>query len=154
MKKVFYSILFATLLLGLTGCGGDKTTDFSPEETVKQIEKKVELPAADPITETLLSDLYNVDPKQVEAYAGLHPVTNVQATEIVILKMKDTSAADAALKAMEQYGNNVEEQWSMYLPEQYELAKNRIVKAKDNVVYFIVAEKPDEVEAVIENAMK
>lgn len=100
------------------------------------------------ITTENLSTLFNINADDVEEVVGKMAMMNVQASRYFIIKAKD-DAVDSVKKQVEDYGNSYEQQWEMYLPEQYELVKQRKIGVKGNYVYFIVAENAAELEALI-----
>lgn len=100
------------------------------------------------VTTENLSTLFNINADEVEDVVGKMAMMNVQASRYFIIKAKD-DAVDSVKKQVEDYGNSYEQQWEMYLPEQYELVKQRKIGVIGNYVYFIVAENAAELEALI-----
>ena len=68
---------------------------------------------------------------------------NVHASMFVIIKATD-GKVEEVLQKVETYATNYEAQWERYLPEQFELVKNREVGKTGNYVYMIVAENASE----------
>ena len=100
------------------------------------------------ITMENLTTLFNINAENVEEVVGKMAMMNVQASRYFIIKAKDGSV-DTVKQQVEDYGNSYEQQWATYLPEQYELVKQRKIGVKGNFVYFIVAENVAELEALI-----
>ena len=100
------------------------------------------------ITMENLTTLFNINAENVEEVVGKMAMMNVQASRYFIIKAKDGSV-DTVKQQVEDYGNSYEQQWATYLPEQYELVKQRKIGVKGNFVYFIVAENAAELEALI-----
>ena len=95
-----------------------------------------------------LTTLLNINADEVEEVVGKMAMMNVQASRYFIIKAKD-GAVDSVKQQVEDYGNSYEQQWATYLPEQYELVKQRKIGVKGNYVYFIVAENAQDLEALI-----
>ena len=79
---------------------------------------------------------------------------NVKSNELAIIKVKDSSKVEEIKKSVEKRGEDLEKQWSNYLPNQYELVKKRKIEAIGNYVILIIDEKADEIEEIIESKLK
>ena len=106
-----------------------------------------ELATTDVTVETLEAVL-QINADEVEEVIGKMPMMNVQASMYVVIKAKE-GAVDSVKTKVENYGTAYEEQWATYLPEQYELVKQRKSGVKGNYVYLIVSENAAELEALI-----
>lgn len=100
------------------------------------------------ITTEELSSLYGINTENVEQVIGKMPMMNVQASMYVLIQAKD-GAVDTVKAELDQYATKYEEQWSTYLPEQYELVKNRKTGVVGNTVYMIIAENAETLEQEI-----
>ena len=61
---------------------------------------------------------------------------------MAIIKVKDSSKVEEIKKSVEKRGEDLEKQWSNYLPNQYELVKKkRKIEAIGNYVILIIDEK-------------
>lgn len=100
------------------------------------------------ITIESLPTLFNINADEVEEVVGKMAMMNVQASRYFIIKAKD-GAVESVKKQVEDYGNSYEQQWATYLPEQYELVKQRKIGVKGNYVYFIIAENAADLENLI-----
>ena len=100
------------------------------------------------ITMDTLSSMYQITADEVDEVIGKMPMMNVQASMYLVIKAKD-GAVDSVKTKVENYGTAYEEQWATYLPEQYELVKQRKTGVKGNYVYLIVSENATDLEALI-----
>ena len=100
------------------------------------------------ITMDTLSSMYQITADEVDEVIGKMPMMNVQASMYLVIKAKD-GAVDSVKTKVENYGTAYEEQWATYLPEQYELVKQRKTGVKGNYVYLIVSENAADLEALI-----
>lgn len=172
MKK----LLALALILGLilTGCTKknptpEPTPTPTPEATpevneptpsdsellnsVNGVIANYELPGFMEMTDAELETLYMIAPADVEDYAILKPMMNVQASEIIVVTAKD-GKLDTVKENIDKYMKAQEENWSTYLPAQYELVKNRVVKEVGNTYIVVVAEEAEKIAADIEAAIK
>lgn len=100
------------------------------------------------ITMETLNSMYQITQDEVDEVIGKMPMMNVQASMYLVIKAKD-GAVDSVKTKVENYGTDYEEQWSTYLPDQYELVKQRKIGVKGNYVYLIISENAADLEALI-----
>ena len=100
------------------------------------------------ITTEELGSLYGINTENVEKVVGKMPMMNVQASMYLIIEAKE-GTVDTIKAELDEYATQYEEQWSTYLPEQYELVKNRKTGVVGNTVYLIIAENAETLEQEI-----
>lgn len=100
------------------------------------------------ITTEELGSLYGINTENVEKVVGKMPMMNVQASMYLIIQAKE-GTVDTVKAELDAYATQYEEQWSTYLPEQYELVKNRKTGVVGNTVYLIIAENAETLEQEI-----
>lgn len=159
-KKVIGIIIAAVLLIAVTvGIVAIKLSkeDVSTGKTeinLKDLEEKIsnmapfnEMATMD-IDNTILVDVFQLDDSHVESYIGKMPIMNVHASMYLIIEANDGKAEEVKEK-LEVYAEAYEANWERYLPEQYELVKDRKLGVQGDYVYLIIAESADEIEALI-----
>ncbi len=170
MKKILALALIAGMML--TGCSKKEepvpTPSATPEitptpesdssesglsKTVSDVLANYELPGFMNVTSAEVKDLYSIDPEEIEEMAIYKPMMNVHATEIIVITAKE-GKLESVKEAVEAYMSTQEENWSTYLPEQYELVQNRIVKEVGNTLIVVVAEEAEKIAADLEAALQ
>ena len=101
------------------------------------------------ITVETLNTMYQITADEVDAVIGKMPMINVQASMYLVIQAKD-GAVDSVKAKVDSYATSYEQQWERYLPEQYELVKQRKTGVKGNYVYLIVSENAADLEALIQ----
>ena len=101
--------------------------------------------AAMDITSDLLEGIYGIN---VEKVAGKAPMMNVHASMYMLLQAKE-GTVDTVKAELDKYLTQYEQQWSTYLPAQYELVKNRKAAVVGNTIYVIIAENAETLEQEI-----
>lgn len=94
------------------------------------------------------SAMFLVDSFKIKSLIGKVPIVNTKASMYVIIQADEDNLQDIKL-ALESYGTEYETQWKTYLPDQYELVKNREIGIISNYVYMIVSENPDKIVKLI-----
>ena len=100
------------------------------------------------ITTEELGSLYGINTENVEKVVGKMPMMNVQASMYLIIQAKE-GKVNTVKAELDAYATQYEEQWSTYLPAQYELVKNRKMGVVGNTVYMIIAENAETLEQEI-----
>ncbi len=157
MKKTVLSVIVAIVIIVavvvgayfiLNGSEEEKTIDLNTaSQTLSNSSPFNELSTID-ITIDVLSSVYGINTQNVENVIGKMPMMNVQASMYLLIQAKD-GTAETVKSELDQYATKYEEQWSTYLPEQYELVKNRKTGIVGNVVYMIIAENAETLEQEI-----
>ena len=164
-KKVIYVLIVLVVIIAVAVAvyflttqnqqesGGDNannlTIDLQALNTTLSSQPPFNEMATMDITMETLNTMYQITADEVEAVIGKMPMMNVQASMYLVIQAKE-GAVDSVKTKVENYGTAYEEQWATYLPEQYELVKQRKSGVKGNYVYLIVSENAADLEALIQ----
>lgn len=151
MKKLI-SILTVVMcgvvvMAGCSGKGASASTKMKDGNTVQTvIDKIVEdvgiaMPA--PLDDTILQDMYYVDPADVEAYAGQLSTVMISADNIVAVHAKD-GKIDTVKAALEKRLGDVRSSFEQYLPEQSVKAQKGQVIVKGNYAFLLILGESEE----------
>ncbi len=157
MKKNVLSVILAIVIIVVVVVGAyfilngnqkEKSLDLNTaSQTLSNSAPFNELSTMD-ITIDLLSSVYGINTENVENVIGKMPMMNVQASMYLLIQAKE-GTVETVKSELDQYATKYEEQWSTYLPEQYELVKNRKTGIVGNTVYLIIAENAETLEQEI-----
>lgn len=89
-----------------------------------------------------LSSRYGIDASLTEEFLVRIPTMMVNANEYAIIKPAKGKKAEVKRK-MSEYFEKLENQWSTYLPDQYDLVKNRYEKEYGEYLIYIVSTDND-----------
>ena len=104
--------------------------------------------AAMDITSDLLEGIYGINPANVEKVVGKAPMMNVHSSMYMLIQAKE-GTVETVKTELDKYLEQYEQQWSTYLPAQYELVKNRKEAVVGNTIYVIIAENAETLEQEI-----
>ena len=165
-KKVIIMIVVAVLLIAVVVAVAAlkaSNVDVSKEKegtTAKEeinLEKlNEELAAMPPFDEmatmdvdsTMLSDVFQVEEDLLEGYVGKFPMMMVHASMYLVVEAKD-GEVETVKEQVETYATAYEAQWEHYLPEQYDLVKDRKCGVSGNFVYLFIGESVEEMEKLM-----
>lgn len=97
-----------------------------------------------------IKDILNIESNDVEEFLMKTPAMMVQSNTYIIAKPSQ-GKEEVVKGAIDEYMTKLEEQWSMYLPAQYELVKNRKVEKIGDYLVYIVSSNNDLVFDTIKN---
>ena len=103
---------------------------------------KNEMPALIDLDSDTLSAVYGISSSDLESYICKMPMMATHATEFFIAKVKD-GKMDTVKAAVEKHQDDLEAQWSQYLPEQLELVKNYKLVTNGNYILFAISDQVD-----------
>lgn len=128
----------------------DENISISLDELDKKIEQtnEFEFLKMNAITDDEASAKFLIDKFKIKNIIGREPIVHTKSGMYVVIQTDSDNIQDVKL-ALESYGREYEEQWKTYLPDQYELVKNREIGVKGNYVYMIVSESPEKILELI-----
>ena len=102
------------------------------------------------VPEEALEMTFGINPELVEEYTAKVPMMIVNSNMYLIVKPKEGKENEVK-EAINTYMKNLEDQWSTYLPDQYELVKNRKEEKVGNYLVYIVSNDNEAVYKAIKN---
>ncbi|MEG2322227.1 MAG: DUF4358 domain-containing protein [Bacilli bacterium] len=102
------------------------------------------------VTKEQMKDVLNLDAGSVDEFLMAMPMMMIQSNTYIIVKPV-AGKTDDVKKALDAYMLKLEEQWKTYLPDQYELVKNRKVVTLGDYIIYIASSNNDLVYETIKN---
>lgn len=140
----------------------DKIEDYSiyvidnePDEIIERIKntKGVVFQSLIEIKKADLENLLNVKESWVEESLVMNSAVMINANQYIIIKPVKDKYEDVK-KAIENYMAELEKQWKNYLPDQYDLVKNRKVEKFGDYLIYIISNDNEAVYKKIESLGK
>lgn len=125
-----------------------KTKTYKASKVMKAALKGIELPSMMDMTDDMMADTYGINKKLLSSYSVKMPMMITHATECSVFVVKKKASVKQVKKGIEKRVKALEETWSQYLPDQYELVQNYKVVVKGKCVLFVIAEDAD---AIVKN---
>lgn len=87
----------------------------------------------------MIKRFYGLDPAAFEACVLYYPTTNMQAEELLLIKLRDVSQGEQVRAAIESRLETQKASFDGYGIEQYDmLTNNAVVEVRGNFVLFVV----------------
>lgn len=103
-----------------------------------------------PVETEQMKDILDIDSSMVLEFDMKMPMMIVHSNTYIIVKPSEGNE-EIVKEKIDTYMEKLEEQWSTYLPEQYELVKNRKEEKLGDYLIYIVSTDNDKVFEVIKN---
>ena len=124
LSFIRYGMLMLLVVFIVALLGADKTSETKIETVEKAVEKEVPL-----------TGMHSVQSQGVVLYIS---DSNMGAEELLIVKLADTSQAEAVESAVQTRIENQENSFEGYGVEQYQLLQEHVLDVEGNYVFFMV----------------
>lgn len=136
-----------------TDSSADSAASAGAKGVVDALDAAIGIAMPSEIDDTLLKELFYIDPADVDEYYGKMSVTNTSADNVIAVKPKPDKK-DAVKQSLERRLADVQASFEMYLPEQYEKAlKGRVYERGDYVLLLILGESTDTFDSDMQKAL-
>ena len=168
MKKIWTLTLALALTMGLlVGCGGNTTSTKTPEELTQLYSDAItnnggEMVEYNPVisqaqdgdqSQIILESL-GLAAEDMEAFGISMSMMNVKAYGIAAV-MPAQDKAETVKQALQDYIDRQQQNFEMYLQDQYEVAKNaKLETLKDGTILMVMCEDQDTVFNAISTAIE
>lgn len=151
---IFSLIIVFTAVL--VGCGASETQGNpakapSAYNIGAQIKASIDLSEMEELSGSQkLQRLYDISSEDIEEYWIMTPSSNIKAREIVIIKAKDSDKVDDIVGKLEARIDRQANSFKDYIPEEYFLIQDSVLKSRDNFVLLVISEDPEAVEKIFD----
>ena len=154
-KNVFaLTVIMVIILTLLTGCSSKDTTSKEPsiDEIDQNINDDVDISNMVESDSDKLEKLYDIDIDKVENFKLYTAKTNIEANELLILKVKNEEDIG---DIKEDINDRIESQTNSfkdYLPDEYFLIEKHVLKSNGNYIIFIISEEAEKIESLFDKS--
>ncbi|GAA0731957.1 DUF4358 domain-containing protein [Clostridium oceanicum] len=153
--KIFALLLSLTFISSLfSSCSIIHFKSPKVSEIITNIKKNNDLSSLNKSTKSKLRKLYGISYKTLEDFALYIPKTNMEANELLILKVKNQDDIDSIKERIEKRIEKQSNTFKDYAPNQYELLENHILKVKGPYLIFIVSKNANNIMININDSFK
>lgn len=96
---------------------------------------------------------YGIDPNEIESYIYMAPKSNMNASEILILKCKPEYASNIMARIQKRIDSQ-SNSFKTYAKDQYEIISNSELKKKGDYIYFISSNDMETVNNLIKECYR
>lgn len=158
LKKIIKRILVLSFITSIIpmfqGCSFIQVKNPNLSDIVENIEKVSDLSVMQKENKSKLRKFYSINSRDLEDFVLYAPKTNMEANEILILKVKNQDDIDKLQELIEKRIENQSESFKNYEPEQYDLLENRTLKVKGKYIILVVSKDVDKIIKAINDSFE
>ncbi|MBC8535722.1 DUF4358 domain-containing protein [Feifania hominis] len=126
----------------------------TPEEIVDKVKLTYPSSGTMSLSDSELKTFYGIDPSLLESYCVEIPTMNINAHEIAVFLLKDSADSKAVMEACKTRAEAIQKTFEDYLPDQFDIASNPVIKSSGRYVYFVIDENAEEIGKIISGCIK
>ena len=116
----------------------DKTSNASLEDVTKNVVDAIDLEGMEESNNQMFRKFYGLNAGDYEGVTLYAPASNMDAEEILIIKLKDSSQAEAVTAAVNKRLETQKSSFEGYGIEQFDLLKDHILDVQGNFILYVV----------------
>lgn len=117
---------------------GTKESNASLKTVADKVIKNIDTKTMEESTNRMFKKFYGLNANDYEGVFLYAPVTNMDAEELLIIKLKDSSQADSVTAAVSKRLETQKSSFEGYGVEQFDLLENHILDVQGNFILYIV----------------
>lgn len=159
ISNIIYTIIRILLVAGLIGAIilyvfiRSSESSAAPEDVFLQVTAAVHSEKMEPSTDRYFKKYYGLNAADYEDVLYYAPVSNMDAEELLVVKLKDTDQAEALTEAILKRQADKEQSFEGYAPEQYALARDYLLDVQGNYVLFVIDPDAEAIDAAFAGAL-
>ncbi|MBU3129382.1 DUF4358 domain-containing protein [Clostridium tagluense] len=153
-NKIYILCLVPFIGAIFQGCALIQTKNPEIPEIIACIQKVSDLSPMEKGNKTKLRKLYSISTTGLEDFALYAPKSNMEANEILILKVKNQDDIDDLLESIESRIEKQSSSFKDYSPDQYELLENHNLEVKGKYIILNVSKDVDKITTAVNESFK
>ena len=123
------------------------------QEVFDKVSATVESEKMELSTDRYFKKYYGLNAADYDGVLYYAPVSNMDAEELLIVKLKSTDQAEELTEAILKRQAGKEQSFEGYAPEQYALAQDYILDVKGNYILFVIDPNAEMIDSVFAGAL-
>ena len=132
------AVLLAVVLL-VVSFRQAPSSDAAPEDVMAAGTATLDMSNLQPGDNQMIKRLYSLNPGDYESCLLYYPLTNMEAEEVLLIKLTDPAQAESVQAALEARLETQKTSFDGYGLEQYDLlTKHCVIEVRGNYILFVV----------------
>ena len=159
VNNIIYTIIRILLVAGLIGAIvlyvfiRNSESNTPAEEVFQKVSASVNSEKMQPSTDRFFKKYYGLNAADYDGVLYYAPVSNMDAEELLVVKLKSTDQAETLTDAILKRQSDKEQSFEGYAPEQYALAQSYILDTKGNYILFVIDPNAEAIDAAFAGAL-
>ncbi|HAK42456.1 MAG TPA: hypothetical protein DCM59_06795 [Clostridium sp.] len=153
--KNYYYILTAAILITFIALYQVlKVKDVDMDSLRQSLSQIIDSEHMDIGDSSKLRKLYYISKNEVEDFILYSPKSNMEASEVLILKAKNEEDIEQLKVKVEERIKKQSDSFKNYRPEEYDIISNRVLDIKGKYLILIISSESEKIEAAINKEFK
>lgn len=158
-KNIIFTIIRIVLVAGLIaaivifGFQKNAASDTPAEEVFSAVSAAVNTDKMQLSSDRFFKKYYGLNAADYDAVLYYAPVSNMDAEELLVVKLRDPAQAEALSDAILKRQADKEQSFEGYAPEQYALTQNFILDVQGNYILFVIGPDAEAIDAAFAGAL-
>lgn len=155
-KKLSIALIIMYISICFLGCNTNRTNNksVSINEIDEKIKQAVDISNLKNADGGKLQKLYGISPSEIDEFILYIASTNIEADELAIFKVKAEKDVNSIKDKIQERVQIQLEDFKDYLPIEYDLVENYIIKSNGKYILFVVSDKADSILKEFNEALK
>ena len=150
-KKACIGLTLLVMSMFLVGCG---YKDISVKKEGEKIIKMTDESKYQKGDDKSLKKYFGLNPDDYEEVCIYVPSSSMEASELLIIKVKDQTHVDTIEAAIDSRIQKQSDNFRDYAPEQYGIVQNYEISIKGNYVFFAISEDAHDMKKEFKDYIK
>ncbi|MBQ6267417.1 MAG: DUF4358 domain-containing protein [Clostridia bacterium] len=147
-------VVLLLIVYMIVSCAGNRISKADPAAVSKAVLSAAELSHTQEADAQMVKRLYGVDPAEYDSVVLQYPATNMDAEELLLVKLRDVSQQEALLAAANARIDTQKTSFDGYGPAQYALlTEHCIIETRGNYFLLVVCENAQAAKEAFEKAL-
>lgn len=132
---------------------GNKSSNASLEDVTESVVGTLDLEGMQESNNRMFQKFYGLDPEDYEGVTLYSPASNMDAQELLIIKLKDNSQAEAVTEAINTRLETQMNSFEGYGIEQYAMLEDHVLDVQGNFILYIVHPDAGQADEAFRNSL-
>ncbi|MBQ9031003.1 MAG: DUF4358 domain-containing protein [Parasporobacterium sp.] len=152
-RIIRYGLIALLVVIVIIMLSGKKESSASFESVSAAVSGSITTQKAVLNSDRYLKKYFGLNAEEYDGVLIYTPATNMYANEVLLIKLKDRSQADAAAAAIEERIESQRTIFSGYAPDAVGLLENAVLDVQGNYILYITDDQADRVDEVFRNSL-
>lgn len=132
---------------------GNKNSNSTLNAVTDSVIKSIKVDGMEESSNRLFKKFYGLNANDYEGVTLYVPITNMNAEELLIIKLKDRSQAESVTKAINSRLETQKSSFEGYGIEQFDMLENHILDVQGNFILYIVHPNATKADQAFRNSL-
>lgn len=139
LELLRWAVVALAVVLLLVSFRQAPLSDAAPEQVMEAVTATLDMSNLQPGDNQMVKRLYGLNPAEFESCLLYYPMTNMEAEELLVVKLADPAQAETVQSALRARLETQKNSFDGYGLEQYDLLTNHcVIEVRGNYILFVV----------------